>query len=400
MDGLGNLDARFADLNTRIDGLDASARLDALGARMDGLGNLDARFADVNTRIDGLDASARLDALGARMDGLGNLDARFSDLNARIDGLGDVNARFGDVDGRLVAVNSRVDGLGHVQGRLDGHDKALGDFDARINAVNKRVDDLGDPNARLNNLDQRLGDLDSKVGSLPDRMGQAEGGLQDLDARVRAINYDAPIQAVEDSAQQAHARLDALGNLPERLSIHDGFFTDHDARLKALQAEIGVTDAEVQGVSARLNVTTGETQRAHQRIDALDYGARLAELDGRLSNLAESVQRPAVAAAPAAPTAPAAPVRARRAGSGDRDDLKLVEGIGPKIEKTLHKAGLLRFEDVAEASVETLRAAIEAGGIRFAPSIISWSKQARYLADGDEAALKAYQDQLIAGREA
>jgi hypothetical protein len=37
--------------------------------------------------------------------------------------------------------------------------------------------------------------------------------------------------------------------------------------------------------------------------------------------------------------------------------------------------------------------------MRFAPSIPTWAKQARYLADGDTEGLTVYQNQLTAGRE-
>ncbi|MDX2141605.1 MAG: helix-hairpin-helix domain-containing protein [Chloroflexota bacterium] len=81
------------------------------------------------------------------------------------------------------------------------------------------------------------------------------------------------------------------------------------------------------------------------------------------------------------------------------DDLKLVEGIGPKMEKALHNAGILTFAHLADATVEQIRAAILAAGMRFAPSVPTWAKQAHFLADGDTDGLTAYQNQLTAGRE-
>lgn len=80
------------------------------------------------------------------------------------------------------------------------------------------------------------------------------------------------------------------------------------------------------------------------------------------------------------------------------DDLKVVEGIGPKMEKALNAAGILTFAQLAAASDERIRAAIEAGGMRFAPSVPTWAKQADYAAKGDMDGLKAYQASLTAGR--
>lgn len=90
--------------------------------------------------------------------------------------------------------------------------------------------------------------------------------------------------------------------------------------------------------------------------------------------------------------APAAPK------SGEPDDLKVIEGIGPKFEKALHAAGIKTFEQLAKATETELRAAIEAAGMRFAPSIPTWADQAAYCARGDWDGLKAFQDTLTAGR--
>jgi predicted flap endonuclease-1-like 5' DNA nuclease len=81
------------------------------------------------------------------------------------------------------------------------------------------------------------------------------------------------------------------------------------------------------------------------------------------------------------------------------DDLVRIEGIGPKIASALAAAGIRTYAVLARASEETLTAAIHAGGIRFAPSLVTWAEQARLLADGDEAAFLALTDRLIAGRD-
>ncbi len=94
---------------------------------------------------------------------------------------------------------------------------------------------------------------------------------------------------------------------------------------------------------------------------------------------------------------PAKPKRSR--ASAEVDDLKRIEGIGPKMEKALHAASIKTFARLAEASEDELRAAIEAHGLRFAPSLPTWAKQAAFLARGDEAGFEAYKEKLIAGRE-
>ncbi len=81
-----------------------------------------------------------------------------------------------------------------------------------------------------------------------------------------------------------------------------------------------------------------------------------------------------------------------------QDNLKLVEGIGPKMEKALQAAGIDTFEKLSQSDEETIRAAIKAAGMRFAPSVPTWAEQASYAAKQDMDGLQAFQDSLTAGR--
>ena len=80
-------------------------------------------------------------------------------------------------------------------------------------------------------------------------------------------------------------------------------------------------------------------------------------------------------------------------------DLRRIEGIGPKIDAALKAAGYTTYAKVAGASETELREALAAGGIKFAPAAASWADQAQYLADGDEDGLQEYQDYLVGGQD-
>jgi predicted flap endonuclease-1-like 5' DNA nuclease len=82
------------------------------------------------------------------------------------------------------------------------------------------------------------------------------------------------------------------------------------------------------------------------------------------------------------------------------DDLARIEGIGPKIAGALVDGGIRSFDQLAEADVDALREAVNAAGITFAPSITTWSQQAKLLADGNEEEFQALTDRLVAGRAA
>lgn len=80
------------------------------------------------------------------------------------------------------------------------------------------------------------------------------------------------------------------------------------------------------------------------------------------------------------------------------DDLKVIEGIGPKLEQVLKGAGIKTFRDLAERSVEELQAILDAAGIARISDPGTWPEQARLAAEGRWDELKALQDSLKGGR--
>jgi predicted flap endonuclease-1-like 5' DNA nuclease len=82
------------------------------------------------------------------------------------------------------------------------------------------------------------------------------------------------------------------------------------------------------------------------------------------------------------------------------DDLKLVEGIGPKIEALFHKAGLKTWASVAKSNPARLKEILVAAGERFQmhnPG--TWPKQCQMMVDDKWKELKAYQEKLDGGKE-
>ncbi|MDX1479299.1 MAG: 30S ribosomal protein S1 [Saprospiraceae bacterium] len=82
------------------------------------------------------------------------------------------------------------------------------------------------------------------------------------------------------------------------------------------------------------------------------------------------------------------------------DDLKKIEGIGPKISQILAEGGVGSFEALAASDADTLRGILEAAGSRykmFDPT--TWPQQAALAAKGDWDGLKALQDELDGGKK-
>jgi len=82
-----------------------------------------------------------------------------------------------------------------------------------------------------------------------------------------------------------------------------------------------------------------------------------------------------------------------------KDDLKKIEGIGPKIAGLLNADGILTFKQLADAKVTRLRQILEDAGSRYRmhdPG--SWPKQSKLAAKGEWEKLDKLQDKLQGGR--
>ena len=83
-----------------------------------------------------------------------------------------------------------------------------------------------------------------------------------------------------------------------------------------------------------------------------------------------------------------------------QDDLKIVEGIGPKIEELLHNAGITTWAELAAADVEKVRQILDEAGSKFnMHDPATWGKQAQLAHEGQWEALATYQDELKGGKE-
>jgi predicted flap endonuclease-1-like 5' DNA nuclease len=83
------------------------------------------------------------------------------------------------------------------------------------------------------------------------------------------------------------------------------------------------------------------------------------------------------------------------------DDLKVIEGIGPKIEMILKEAGIENWHQLAEVNIDNLKGILEKAGPRFRlndPS--SWAQQARLLSEGSYDKFKELTDNLVGGKVA
>ena len=84
----------------------------------------------------------------------------------------------------------------------------------------------------------------------------------------------------------------------------------------------------------------------------------------------------------------------------DHDDLKQVEGIGPKIEEILNKSGIYTFKQLYNSDSNRLKKLLDDAGNQFKMhNPQSWPHQAGMADRGEWEELKIYQELMDGGRE-
>ena len=90
--------------------------------------------------------------------------------------------------------------------------------------------------------------------------------------------------------------------------------------------------------------------------------------------------------------------KAKAKKSDAADDLKKIEGIGPKIASVLADEGVTTFAQLAEMSVDQVKETLK-GKVRFpSSSVETWAEQAALAAAGKWDELDKLQDELQGGR--
>ncbi len=124
----------------------------------------------------------------------------------------------------------------------------------------------------------------------------------------------------------------------------------------------------------------------------------IAKAAAETEKAAETVSKPEATVKPAAK--PGGKITLPSGKKISQDDLKVIEGVGPKIEELLHEGGFKTWADLANAPVDQVQAILDAAGPRYrVHDPATWAKQAQLAADGQWAELEDYQGRLQGGRE-
>lgn len=304
------------------------------------------------------------------------------------------------------AVNTRNDthsggdaGAKEVEGRNDNLNAYIATSEARFQALEARITNLSAENAELRNtptsgspytghrpvMNPGLGTpaVASTGEPLVIRADTTEAGARTGDrGNTEVIVQTTPSIQVPPINGQADTMVDDL-----TLIDNVGTFLQqklNEADIFRYKQIAGWTEADIMTYTELIGYLPGIIQRddwvGQAKMLALSEAAHASE---PTPTEAETVTMPG-----AAEETPAV-----------YDNLRIVEGIGPKIESILRAGGITSLAILADTSIERLREILAEAGSRFkSHDPKTWPVQAGLAADGKLEELKAWQGELKGGR--
>lgn len=221
----------------------------------------------------------------------------------------------------------------------------------------------------------RITVLESENNKLQDRNRQLETELGM--AQPSDMEGGIPLEVTHPLPKDAHEELPDLEDTVAT-AVDEAFDA---ANLDMPELEDAIADAVTTAIAEKAVETKAE-EPAQEETDAA--ATTTPPATDTVTPKIEQAEEPAVVAA---------------VNKGPHDDLKIIEGIGPKIEELLFKSGINTYGQLAATSVQQIKDILDRAGTRFAmhdPG--TWPAQSLLAANGEWDNLKAYQDFLNAGK--
>jgi len=147
---------------------------------------------------------------------------------------------------------------------------------------------------------------------------------------------------------------------------------------------------ELDDLNNRLSECYAKRIKAENALSTLQTEVEKANTDS-IAQIAEE--------APSEPTVVETSETMSTSIGGEKNDLKKIEGIGPKIEELLNTDGIYTYKQVIDSSVERIKGILIAAGPNYAvhdPS--TWGEQASLADSGSWEKLNTLQEELKGGK--
>lgn len=250
--------------------------------------------------------------------------------------------------------------------------------------VEKRVDNpehvalisrLETENKEIHGLKTRLADFEAAESKTVDNPIHLEK-ISELEAQLKRLEASASDQSSNTTPQAAFASSASSGSR----SVKTVDNPEHVKRISELEAELErMHKAANNQPQAALSTTT-------KTVDNPEHLKRISELEAEVKQLRRG---------------PDIDLKAAKAAGfklKDKDDLTVIEGIGPKINDLIKADGVKTFAELADTPVSSIQTVLDNAGPSYKiANPGTWPDQANLAANNRWPALKALQDVLVGG---
>jgi predicted flap endonuclease-1-like 5' DNA nuclease len=294
----------------------------------------------------------------------------------------------------MMVDHSEVESL---RNRVRNQEKELQLDREEITRLKAALDLVQSEKVRLSaSLDER------QVSAMQDKINKLENDLHG--SRLLVVKYQTEWkQMEEDQARLKAAQADADSHSGELAGLRQKTAQLEADLQKARQglAEAAALRAELDSVKAERDKWTHEADvQARNASAAIELESRVSSLEGQLRIL-ESDKRRIQSELDVALTEKAtlAEALAKAAGPVKPDNLKVIEGIGPKLEEMLNQHRISTFRQLADTPVAVLQGILDEAGETYRihdPG--TWPEQAKLLSEGKLDAFEKLTEELKGGR--
>ena len=365
-DRVGELEAELAAAQALQGDLDgANAQIATLGSELDSAkaiqGDLDAR----NARV------AELEAELAAAQGLqGEIDARNERIAALEGDLGKAQALQGEVDARNKRIAELQSALGkaeNLQGDVDARNKRIAELEAELKALSGTGAEVGQLRVAITEKDRRIEALETAArgAASSDELAKAKATIEKRNARIKELEA-AQADLPDDARHFAAWKSGAWKSGKTKLSTPG---IDHSDDLKVISG-IG---PQMEELLNGFGIKSWEQLSDLNAEQIATVDAALEDFPGRITRDEWVPQAIAIMKNGHQPVKRAPKPRPKPSwqkgttklgtpGAGHSDDLKVINGIGPKMEGILNSFGIKAWEQLAalkKGEVENVNNALD-----------------------------------------
>jgi len=329
--------------------------------------------------------SERTAELAAEVSGLQNKedepDMKLSDFKRKYEvaknSLAPVQARSKSLEDKVKKLEDKIRELEPIEGKFKAYLRESDQLKLKLARTLNKEKDLRDELAKLKASGTPMGatpaaavsvdtsGLEAEISSLKASLATEQKGKVELKTKMAAL------EAKLQSEKTAHAKLQAEAKAAGTAQADTGAQVKLEAEIKKLKADLDACQANLATAHASLADVKEDLEEAKEDISEAEAKAKAAEAKKEevLARIAEKAKNIAFD-------------RIGTATAAEKDDLKIIKGIGPFIEEKLNALSIYTFRQIAnftEEDEEVVNKAIE-----FFPGRIKrdqWSKQAEELAD-------------------